>query len=123
MSDYIDRKQSENVTSSIQQAGFMFKEDFRSIMTTIFILFEYNLKTIFTEHPDHIHGGQPNTRNRSGTQSRRRQRNQAGSSQPQELVTIEDPSEIMHEHDQEMASTGVISKDRQALMEAIDKHL
>jgi hypothetical protein len=38
-------------------------------------------------------------------------------------VTIEDPSEIKHEHDQEMVSTGVVSKDRQALMEAIDKHL
>jgi hypothetical protein len=38
-------------------------------------------------------------------------------------VTIEDPSEIKLEHDQEMASSGFISKDRQALMEAIDKHL
>jgi hypothetical protein len=101
----------------------MFKEDFRSIMTTLFILFEYNLKTIFIDHPDQIHGAQTNPRNRSGTQSRRRQRNQAQSSQAQELVTIEDPSEIKLEHDQEMASSGFISKDRQALMEAIDKHL
>jgi len=36
-------------------------------MTTLFILFEYNLKTIFTDHPDQVHGAQANLRNRSGT--------------------------------------------------------
>lgn len=44
----------EHVTSSLQQAAFMFKEDFRTIMTTLFILFEYNLKFIFTEPSDTI---------------------------------------------------------------------
>jgi hypothetical protein len=49
VSSLIDRKNSEHVSSSLQQAAFMFKEDFRTIMTTLFILFEYNLKFIFTE--------------------------------------------------------------------------
>ena len=52
VSNLIDRKNIEHVTSSLQQAAFMFKEDFRTIMTTLFILFEYNLKFIFTESSD-----------------------------------------------------------------------
>ncbi len=49
VSQLIDKKNFEHVSSSLQQAAFMFKEDFRTIMTTLFILFEYNLKFIFTE--------------------------------------------------------------------------
>lgn len=32
----------------------MFKEEFRTIVSTLFILFEYNLKFIFTEASDEI---------------------------------------------------------------------
>ena len=38
------------------------------------------------------------------------------------MVVMEDPSEIKMEYEQEIAP-GVQTKDRQALMQAIDKHL
>lgn len=49
ISELIDKKQFEHITSSLQQAAFMFKEEFRTVVSTLFILFEYNLKFIFTE--------------------------------------------------------------------------
>ena len=54
ISGMIDRKQFDTLTSSIQQAAFMFKEEFRTVITTLFILFEYNLKFIFTDTTDEL---------------------------------------------------------------------
>lgn len=45
----IDRKHLESLNSSISQTAFMFKEEFRTVMIALFILFEYNLKFIFTD--------------------------------------------------------------------------
>jgi hypothetical protein len=54
ISDLIDRKQLESISSSLQQAAFMFKEEFRTAISTLFVLFEYNLKFIFTDQSDDI---------------------------------------------------------------------
>ena len=44
----IDRKQFDS-GSSLQQTAFVMKEEFRTMMIAIFILFEYNLKFILVD--------------------------------------------------------------------------
>ncbi len=105
ISTFIDSKQFDSITSSTQQAAIMFKEEFRTIISTLFILFEYNLKFIFTDSSDEIF-----------TSTKKR----ADSKAPNEIVVImQDAEEIKREAEQGAAS----SKERGSIMEAIDQHL
>lgn len=105
ISTFIDSKQFDSIASSTQQAAIMFKEEFRTIISTLFILFEYNLKFIFTDSSDEIF-----------TLTKKRADNKA----PNEIVVImQDAEEIKREAEQGAAS----SKERGSIMEAIDQHL
>jgi len=105
ISTFIDSKQFDSIASSTQQAAIMFKEEFRTIISTLFILFEYNLKFIFTDSSDEIF-----------TSTKKRADNKA----PNEIVVImQDAEEIKREAEQGAAS----SKERGSIMEAIDQHL
>jgi hypothetical protein len=46
ISAMIDSKHFDAMTSTTQQAAFMFKEDFRTVISTLFTLFEYKTSHI-----------------------------------------------------------------------------
>lgn len=52
ISGLIDRRQFETLSSSLQQTALLLKDDFRTVISTLFTLFEYNLKFIFTDIED-----------------------------------------------------------------------
>ncbi len=105
ISTFIDSKQFDSIASSTQQAAIMFKEEFRTIISTLFILFEYNLKFIFTDSSDEIF-----------TSTKKRADNKAAN---EIVVIMQDAEEIKREAEQGAAS----SKERGSIMEAIDQHL
>lgn len=105
ISTFIDSKQFDSIASSTQQAAIMFKEEFRTIISTLFILFEYNLKFIFTDSSDEIF-----------TLTKKRADNKAAN---EIVVIMQDAEEIKREAEQGAAS----SKERGSIMEAIDQHL
>ena len=92
----------------------MFKEEFRTIISTLFILFEYNLKFIFTDPSDEIF---------NNTQSKKRQPAAARIKHtlPPLSVTMQESEEIKRE----VEKGGLIAESKEgcSIMEAIDQHL
>lgn len=100
ISAFIESKRFDSIASSTQQAAIMFKEEFRTIISTLFILFEYNLKFIFTDASDEIF-----TKKKSQAASK-------------VTVTMQDTEEMKREFEAPQ-----MERQQSSITEAIDQHL
>ncbi|CDW84627.1 ubiquitin hect domain family protein [Stylonychia lemnae] len=118
ISDLIDNRQKD--PNNLTSASFILKDEFRTIMIALFILFEYNLKFIFTEalvnESPVVQGqAQANNRRRSGAASRRQ--NQGNAEQQGEK------NEIIMEEILQYQMQQIQQQDKNDLMTAIEEHL